>query len=189
MDLDAVLPGAPLADTKAFYKACGKVFGQDTHVSGGLSDTGGCFVVMRSTREDDTSAPMLRAMRKAADQFTGTRPAFIALQEHGLTAADLMLPNVRRQVGILSYALFGHYGGDHVNMTYVTAFGAVVKKGERLFTPAFAVPNPQPRFPIVPSAAGPFFSTVPDAEFAAAIGAPLPAPNISYLQIDPGERE
>jgi len=183
LDFKSALGGAPVHDSRAFYKACGAVFGDNTHVSGALSETGGFFVVMRSVREDDTSKPMLESMRKAATQFTGTRPSFIAIQEHGITAADLMLPHLRRQVGILSYALFGHYGGDHVNATYVTGFGAVVKRGEGVGTPAFAVSNPSPRFAVEPEAAAPFFEYISDEDFAAAIGAPLPAPNISKLSI------
>jgi hypothetical protein len=139
---------------------------------------------MRSQREDDTSKPMLEAMRKAASQFSGQRPAFIAIQEHGIEAADLMLPHVRRRAGILSYALYGHYGAAHVNATYFTGFGAVVHRGEQIGTPAFAIPNPQPKFPISASDAAPFLESLSDQDYADAIGAPLPAPNISNLPIE-----
>lgn len=180
---------APLHDQKAFYKACGAAFGENTHVAGGLTEDGGCVVVMRSDREDDPSKPKLEALRKAASQFTGERPAFIAIQEHGIEPADLMLPHVRRRAGILSYALFGHYGGAHVNATYVTGFGAVVQREGLIFTPAFAIPNPRPKFPIDAADAAPFLIHLPDADFAAAIGAPLPAPNISFLPIDAPDEE
>lgn len=179
------LSTAPLTDQKAFYKACGEAFGQNTHVAGGLTEDGGCLVVMRSNREDDPSKPKLEAMRKAATQFTGDRPAFIAIQEHGIEPADLMLPHVRRKAGILSYALFGHYGAVHVNAVYVTGFGAVVARGGQIGTPAFAVPNPKPKFPISPNDAAPFLVSMSDSDYASAIGAPLPAPNISHIPFDP----
>lgn len=175
---------APIDDQREFYKACGAAFGPNTHVAGGLTEDSGCFVVMRSVREDDTSKPMLEAMRKAADQFSRQRPAFIAIQEHGIEAADLMLPHVRRRAGILSYALFGHYGADHINATYVTGFGAVVAKNGTIGTPAFAIPNPAPKFSVSAAEAAPFLETLPDHEYAKAIGAPLPAPNISELSIE-----
>lgn len=178
------LGAAPLTDQKAFYKACGEAFGQNTHVAGGLTEDGGCLVVMRSDREDDPSKPQLEAMRKAASQFTGDRPAFIAIQEHGIEPADLMLPHVRRRAGILAYALFSHYGAAHVNAVYVTGFGAVVTSANQIGTPAFTVPNPEPKFAISPTDAAPFLVSISDADYAAVIGAPLPAPNISHIPFD-----
>jgi hypothetical protein len=163
-------------DQRAFYKACGGAFGPNTHVAGGLTDDRGCIVVMRSLREDDTSKPLLEAMRKAADQFSRQRPAFIAIQEHGIEAADLMLPHLRRRVGILSYALFRRYGANHVNATCVTGFGALVAKDGTFGTPAFAVPNPAPKFPLSATEAAPFLEGLPDHEYAEAIGALQPAP-------------
>lgn len=180
---------APLHDQSAFYKACGLVFGENTHVAGSLTEDTGCVVVMRSKREDDPSKPKLEALRKAASQFTGERPAFIAIQEHDIDPADLMLPHVRRKAAILSYALFGHYGGSHVNATYVTGFGAVVERDGLIGTPAFAIPNPKPKFPINASDAAPFLAHISDADYAAAIGKPLPAENISVLPIDLPDRD
>ena len=175
---------SPPPDQKALYKTCSALFGDNTHVAGGFTEDAGCIVVMRSARTDDPSKPKLEAMRKAADQFTGERPAFIAIQEHGIEPADLMLPHLRRKTGILSYALFGHYGGDHVNAVYITGFGALIAKDRRVGTPAFAIPNPKPKFPINPSDAALFLAHISDADFATAIGAPLPAENISFLAID-----
>lgn len=174
---------APFDDQRALYKACTAAFGANTHVAGGLTEDGGCVVVMRSGREDDPSRPKLEAMREAASQFTGKRPAFIAIQEHGIEPADLLLPQVRRRAGILSYALFGHYGADHVNATYTTGFGAVVARDGRVGTPAIAVPNPNPKFLVSISEAAPFLEHISDADFAEAIGAPMPTANISFLPI------
>ncbi|RUU14166.1 hypothetical protein EOD23_01940 [Mesorhizobium sp. USDA-HM6] len=179
------LASAPFNDQKALYGACCAEFGPNIHVSEALTRDGGCLVVMRSEREDDTSKPMLEAMRKAADQFSAQRPAFIAIQDHGIEAADLMLPHVRRRAAILSYALFDHYGAVHVNATYFTGFGAVVVRDGQVGTPAFTIPNLKPGFPINATDAAPFLAHFPDQEYADAIGAPLPALNISYLPIDP----
>lgn len=181
---EPLLGSAPLNDQKAFYKACGAAFGQNTHVAGGLTEDGGCIVVMRSLREDDTSKPMLDAMRKAAEQFSKQRPAFIAIQEHGIEAADLMLPHVRRQVGILSYALFEHYGAHHVNATHVTGFGAVVMRDGMFVTPAFTIGSPAPKFPASANDAPTFLGSLTDQDYAAALGAPLPAESISDLPLD-----
>jgi hypothetical protein len=105
MPYSSVLADASTDDKKAFYNACTQAFGPNTHAAGTLTEEGGCLIVMRSRREDDTSEPLLEAMRKAATQFSGERPPFIAVQEHDIEVADLMLPHVRRRAGILSYAL------------------------------------------------------------------------------------
>lgn len=183
-DFSAVLASASIPDAKALYKACGAAFGPNTHVAGGITEDGGCLVLMRSKRQDDTSKPMLEAMRKAASQFSRKRPAFVAIQEHGIEAADLMIPHVRRRAAILSYALYSHYDASHVNATYVTGFGAVVARDGMVGTPAFAIPNPQPAFSVRPVDAPPFLTRISDDAYAAAIGARLPAPNISYLPIE-----
>jgi hypothetical protein len=182
-EFDATFAPQSIADPKTLYKACEEVFGPNTHISGGLTEDSGCLIVMRSRREDDTSKPLLEALRKAASQLSGQRPGFIAIQEHGIEATDLMLPNVRRQVGILSYALYGHYGASHVTATYVTGFGAVVARDGAIGTPAFTVPNPHPAFAASASEAPVFMAHVTDKAFADSIGAPLPAPSISNLPI------
>ena len=149
-DFDAAHFRASISDTKAFYSACSATFGPNAHVAGGLTQDAGCLVVMRCKREDDTSKPMLEAMRKASVQFSGQRPAFIAIQIHGIEPADLMLPHIRRRAGVLSYALYDHYGSSHVNATYFTGFGAVGASHGIVGTPAFAIPNPKPAFPVGP---------------------------------------
>jgi hypothetical protein len=54
-------------------------------------------------------------------------------------------------------------------------------------TPAFAVPNPAPKFPLSAAEAAPFLEGLPDHEYAEAIGALLAAPNISKLSIKPSD--
>ena len=175
------LGSAPLDDERAFYCFCEDTFGPGPHIAGGFTESGGCLVVMRSEREDDTSKPWLEAMRKAATQFSGQRPSFIAVQFQDITAPDLMLTHLRRRTGILSYALFGHYSASHVNATYVCGFAAIVARDGQIGAPAFAIPNPKPLFAVDPIQAGPFLAHVLDAEFAAAIGAPLPERDISNI--------
>lgn len=183
LDYEVHLGDAPISDPKRFHAACQAAFGGNTHAAGSMSDDGGVVVVMRSRREDDASKPMLEAMRQAARQFSGERPAFIALQEHGIEAADLMLPHLRRQAGLLAYYLYEHYGAAHVNGVYVTGFGAVVMRDGRIGTPAFTVPNPSPRFDVTPVDAAPFLASISDQAYAEAIGSPLPAADISNLRI------
>lgn len=177
------LQDVPMDDSAAYYAACTEVFGANCHVAGQVGEGRGCLVVLRSQRVDDPSKPVLEAMRKAATQFSGRRPGFIAVQFQGVEPADLMLPNLRRRMGVLSYALYGHYGAAHVAATYFTGFGAVVAREGDIGTPAFAIPNPRPSLPVSASDAGPFLAHISDADFAAAIGAPLPAENISYLPL------
>ncbi|MBX5041164.1 hypothetical protein [Rhizobium lentis] len=179
------IPLSGAMDQKTLYQYFKMEFGQNIHISGAMGEDFGCFLVMRSNREDDPSKPLLEAMRKAASQFTATRPGFIAIQEHGIEAADLMLPHVRRRMGILSYALFGHYGASHINATYVSGFGAVVLRNGLVGTPAFSIPNPQPKFSVQAADAEPFLgSDLTDQEYAEFIGAPLPTPNISFLPVE-----
>ena len=172
---------APYNDERAFYRSCEETFGPNLHIAGGLTGTGGCLVVMRSECEDDTSKPWLDAMRKAASQFSGRRPSFIAVQFQDITAEDLMLPHFRRRAGILSDALFGHYGADHVNATYICGYAAVVGGRGQFGTPAFGIPNPEPRFPIDPRHAALFLVHISDADFAAATGGPISEPEIKGL--------
>lgn len=129
---------------------------------------------MRSKREHDSSKPLLEAMRKAASQLSGRRPGFIAIQDHGIAAADLMLPRVQRRAAILSLALFGRYGGSHVTAIYVTAFGAVILRNGVLGTPAVAVLNPEPRFPVSPADASSLLALMSDETYTRSTGPSSP---------------
>ena len=130
------------------HAACKRVFGPDVHVAGKLSEHGGCLIVMRSEREDDTSKPLLKAMRKAATQFTGTRPAFIAVQLNELQPQELLLRHVQRRAAILSHALFSHYSQVHVNAAIFSGFNARALPGERFGQAGFAVMNSMPGFAV-----------------------------------------
>ena len=132
------------------HAACKRVFGPSAHLAGKLSEHGGCLIVMRSEREDDTSKPLLEAMRKAATQFTGTCPAFIAVQLNELQPQELLLPHVQRRAAILSHALFSHYSQGHVNAAIFSGFNARVLPSDRFGQAGFAVINPMPTFALDP---------------------------------------
>jgi hypothetical protein len=183
-NFDTVLADQSMSDPKALYRACGAAFGPNTHIAGGLTVDGGCLVVMRSKREDDPSKPMLEAMRKAASQLSGQRPGFIAIQDHGIEAGDLMLPHVQRRAAILSLALYGRYGASHVTATYVTGFGAVVLRDGVLGTPAFGVLNPEPAFPADASS---LLDLMSDETYVASPDASFPATDITDFPIEQTE--
>lgn len=132
------------------HSGCRRVFGPNAHLAGKLSEQGGCLIVMRSEREDDTSKPLLEAMRKAATQFTGIRPAFIAVQLNELQPQELLLPHVQRRAAILSHALFSHYSQVHVNAAIFSGFNARALPGDRFGQAGFAVMNSMPRFALDP---------------------------------------
>lgn len=185
ISLSDILNSHPTLAEVDLGSACKKLFGVNSHVAGGLTELGGCLVVMRSKREDDTSKPLIEAMRKAANQLSRSRPAFIAIQDHDIEAADLMSPYLRRRAAILSYALFGHYGASHVNATYFTGFGVIVTHSEKglLGTPAFSIPNPNPKFPLEEINATPFLESISTEDYASAIGCPLPNSDITFLPL------
>ena len=182
-ELAECLPNLKFCDEQEVLKECTNAFGQNLHVSGLSALDRGCLLVMRSEREDDTSKPLLEAMRKASSQFSGKNPSFIAVQFQEIKTADLMLPHLRRRAGILSYALFGHYGGSHINSTYFCGYGTVIHRDNLLGTPAFSIPNPQPRFQISLGDAAPILMGITDEEYVLALGEPLPEANISHLSL------
>lgn len=173
--------GNSFENDSELYSACTEIFGTNIHVSGTMSDSAGCLVVMKSDRQDDTSKPLLKAMQKAAKQLTGNHPAFIAVQFQEIEPRDLMLPQLRRRVGILSYALYDQYREKHLNAIFFCGFGGIVMDNDGVGSPAFSIPNPGPKFAINQANREPFLGSVSDQKFAHMIGSPLPASNISYL--------
>ena len=93
---------------------------------------------------------LLEAMRKAATQFTGTRPAFLAVQLNELQPQELLLPHVQRRAAILSHALFAHYAQGHVNAAIFSGFNARVLPGDLFGQAGFAVINATPSFVLDP---------------------------------------
>ena len=141
---------------------------------------------MRSRKEDDHSKPVLEAIKKAATQFSGTRPGFIAVQFDDLRPQDLLLPHLRRNMGLLSYYLFHQCQAEHVAATYFCIFGGLTAFERGIGRPAFAVPNPKLRFQVDPAQYGPFLASLPDAEFARRLGAKPPIENLSRISIEKG---
>jgi hypothetical protein len=160
------------ANEREFYNRCCDVFGKDIHVTGAVTSNGTCLVVMRSQQEDDHSKPWLEATEKAASQFSGKRPAFIAMQFNDIAAADLMLPHLRRHAEILSSALFVRADTSHVAATFFSVFGGLVSSAEGIGAPAFSIINPMCRFNYRPAEFSALLGTVPDEIFAELIGTP-----------------
>src|SRR3546814_124278 len=127
LNFDEEMQGVTINNQATLSAACQSRWGHNCHVAGAITEDAGCLIVMRSKKEDDTSKPLLAAMRKAATQFSGDHPAFIAVQFNEIDPADLMLPHLRRRAGILSYALFLHYGAEHVNATCFSGFDGLVE--------------------------------------------------------------
>jgi hypothetical protein len=184
LDFDHELQGTIITDQVILNAACQKKWGQNCHAAGAITEDTGCLIVMRSKKDDDPSKPLLAAMRKASTQFSGKRPGFIAVQFDEIGPADLMLPHVRRRAGLLSYALFLHYGAEHVNATCFSSFDGLVEHDGNVASPSFCVPNPKPKFPLSSADVPTFLYPIPDQQFADIIGAPLPAPNISYIPFE-----
>ncbi len=130
---------SPPRSERELYERYRRAYGDNCHVSGALLEDRSCMIVMRSQDEDDHSAPQLEALRKAASQFSGTRPAFIAVQYDDLTVADLALPHVRRRAGLLSFGIFRKDDASHVIATCFSAYGGLVVGPVGAGIPAFEV--------------------------------------------------
>lgn len=184
LNFDEEMQGVTINNQASLSAACQSRWGHNCHAAGAITETAGCLIVMRSKKEDDTSKPLLAAMRKAATQFSGDHPAFIAVQFNEIDPADLMLPHLRRRAGILSYALFLHYGAEHVKATCFSGFDGLVEHEGNVASPCFCIPNPAPRFSLNSSDIPTFLQSIPDQQFADLIGAPMPAPDTSNIPFD-----
>jgi hypothetical protein len=182
---------AELPNAADFYQVCRTTYGENCHVSGAMTSDGGCLVVMRSSQEDDHSRPLLEALKKAAIQFSTTRPAFIAVQFDDIMPTDLLLPHLRRRVGLLSYYLFHGWGfsvevpATHVAATYFCPYRGLHASPKGIGTPAFTIINPKPRFHVAPGEYSPFLSGIEDTEFVRLLGVSPPTENLSFIPIGP----
>ena len=165
------LRSASTENATEFYSACRDAFGHDIHVSGAMAEGGVCLLVMRSLLEDDSSKPWLEAMEKAATQFSGARPAFIAVQFNDLTPPDLILPNFRRRAEILSGAVFRKANTAHVAATFFCPYAGLVASANGVGAPTFAILNPMTKFEIRTSDYPVFMGQMPDDEYAKLVGA------------------
>lgn len=182
-DFDSVMGNGSVSNESEFYGVCRTLYGPNCHVSGVMAPDGICLVVMRSQRADDTSKPLLEAMKKATTQFSGTRPAFIAVQFDDVLPSDLLLAHLRRRVGIISYYLFLEKDASHVMATCFSAYKGLVTSDVGIGKPGFAVPNPKPAFQVVSADYSPFLSFILDADFARVLGKPPPPESISNISI------
>lgn len=157
----------PLSSEKELYRSCQDAFGDNCHASGAMTEKGSCLVVVRSRREDDTSKPLLEALKKAASQLSGSRPSFIAVQFDEIQPADLTLPHLRRRAGLFSYVLFEERRVPHLAAIYFCAYGGTQITSQGVGTPAFVYWNPEFHMEAdgLPFRAGPS-----DSEFARLLG-------------------
>jgi hypothetical protein len=160
------LEAARWAEKHAFYKACKTIYGESIHVSGPMPDPGRCVIVMRSMLEDDTSKPWLDAMEKAATQFSGSRPAFIAMQFNDLAAEELIRPHFRRRAEILCSAVCHRPDASHVTAVFICPYRGLLKDHDGVAAPAFGLFSPVGRFPVNPADYPAFYGTLSDEEFA-----------------------
>lgn len=177
------LSAAPVSDATEYYNAIRNIYGDNIHVSGAFTEGGLCLIIMRSLREDDTSKPLLNAMRKAANQLSGKTPGFIAIQFDDIGPTELLNQSLRRKTGILSYALFQHYRANYIAATNFRVYGGLTLTPKGIGRPAFAIPNPAPKFSINPDTAYPLIDNISDAEFTGLLGKTLSKENISYIPI------
>ena len=169
---------------RGFYNAITKVYGKDCHVSGAITPDATCLIVLRSYREDDHSAPQLKAIKKAASQLSGYCPGFIALQFDDIEPSDLTMRHIRRRAGILSYSLFKNDAYQHIAATYFSIYGGLAKSDGIFSTPAFGIPNPKSKFNINPHDYPVFLAHIPDEVFAEIVGAEMPKHSISNIPIE-----
>lgn len=160
-----------LSNQDKLYRACKNRFGENIHVSGGIGGDFGCTVAMHSEREDDTSAPWLEAMRKAASQLTRTRPGFISIQFQEVDGPGLLSASLRRRAAILCAALFTHYEARHVNGVHICGFRSGILRKGQIGAPAFLILNPAPDIRL-DFAREPFLRSLPFAEFTQHMRAP-----------------
>src|SRR5205823_1353633 len=128
-------------DIEQFYNDCRAAYGDCCHVSGALTQNARCLIVMRSKRKDDHSKPILDALKKAATQFSATRPAFIAVQFDDIEPTDLLSDQLRRRTGLISYYLFHECAAEHVVATYFAPYRGLSATYDAVGVPAMAIPN------------------------------------------------
>jgi hypothetical protein len=169
--LALALETARTVDQHAFYRACVASYGENVHVAGPMSDAGAALVVMRSEMPDDTSKSWLGAMEKAATQFTGSRPGFVAVQFNDLSTDELMRPHFRRRAEILTNAVCRRPEGAHVTAVFICPYRGLLEDEEGVVAPAFSLFNRSGRFAVDPADYAAFYGTMSDDEFARRIRA------------------
>jgi hypothetical protein len=121
------------------------------------------LVVVRSTREDDSSREALAARKKAAKQLPIHRPGIIALQYEEISVQDLRKPAFRRRLAILDAAIYRDERAAHVVGVYHCAFDGRWPHAGQLGKPAVATWRSPQHGALMPEALG---ASVDDAQFA-----------------------
>jgi len=138
-------------------------WGENSHVAGVNIEGMWNLVVVRSTREDDSSREALAARKKAAKQLPIHRPGIIALQYEEITVQDLRKPAFRRRLAILDAAIYRDERAAHVVGVYHCAFDGRWPHAGQLGKPAVATWRSPQHGALMPEAFG---ATVDDAQFA-----------------------
>jgi hypothetical protein len=160
-----------------------KIYGKNCHVSGAINEIGMCVIVMNSVQEDDTSAALLDAIKKATSQFSKTHPAFITVQYDDIEPTDLLSLPLRRKVGIISTACFQSPNAGHVAATCIYAYRGLAVSENGIGYPSFVIANPLIKLPCSSLDFGPFLKTIPDNEYTMLLGKPVPRQSISKIEM------
>jgi len=133
IDVLGLREGAALEE---LMSACRQEFGATCHVAGSVSSSGASIFVARSKLDDDTSKPLLEAMKKAHEQLSGRQPGFIALQLDDIEPEALTYSHLRRRLAILTTALFNTRDSRNLAGVYVCPFRSVHYHNDHAGIPA-----------------------------------------------------
>ena len=162
-----VLGKHPVNATGDIYTSCRKTFGEQCHVAGPMTDRAVCLVVATSQKQDDTTKPMLEAMKKAFEQLSPRQPGFIAVQFNDIEAQALALPHLRERSMAACRYLFGTRDSEKLAAVYFCAYAAIQIIDGGIGTPAYVCWNP--RLSISPDGL-PFRTSISDDDFARVLG-------------------
>lgn len=140
--LEFVFAGEPSETTERFNEHCRNRYGASVHVYGAWTERGACYVAIRSEQEDDTSLPLLNAMKKAATQLS-EGSGLIAVQFNDLPPALLAAPHFRRRTALLANAMFHSRAAEQIAAVYYCAYAGLQRHHGRLGTPGTLCPNPE----------------------------------------------
>jgi hypothetical protein len=140
--LDEPMRAAAAVSEEAMYSAFQKAYGQNVHLSGVVGADCSCLIAMRSQRQDDTSLPILDAMKKAVTQLEAPN-GLISVQCNDLHPDDLMRPNVRERMGLLANYLFHSRDSEKIAAVNFCGYAGLYVVNEGTVTPSLVVLNPR----------------------------------------------
>lgn len=118
-------------------------FGKNLHVFGPITETTSCQIVMRSEKEDDTSKPIVVALKKASQQLTGQKPGLIAIQFEEITPQDLVKPSFRRRLAVLALSIFKEKHSQFITGIHFSAYDGLTQFDSQKVRPSFLIKNPE----------------------------------------------